>query len=162
MGKRAIILVLTITAVMVSILACSQNTHSSKEAQLEASFKEAGKTLGIEIPRPHYLPEGYEIMYVITGDGNRATLGISNDTSLIELEILWRPSGVIPYRVDLNAEIVEFNGHTGQLIESGDTKIGIVWNWFPERYKPGLIIMELFAPKDIPVEELALIAGSVD
>ena len=159
MKKKSIMMVLVMVLMMVIIISCASNEDDSR---VKESLIEAGEVLGIEIPWPHYLPEGYEIKNVILKSNDTASLMISNGKDkLIELNILWRPEGIIPYRIDLNAPTVEFNGITGQLIESGDTKIGVVWNWYPERYQPGLIILELFAPKDLPVEELVLIAGSV-
>jgi len=160
MMKKLIIPVLVIALATTVNISCVFNKDDS---QVKKSLKEAGGKLGIEIPWPHYLPEGYEIVNVFVSDNSSATLMISDKKDrLIELKIMWRPEGLIPYRIDLNAPTVEFNGHIGQLIESGDTRIGVVWNWYPERYKPGLIVLRLLAPKDIPVSELVSIAGSVD
>ena len=157
--RKLAVLFLLILAIAVNISCASDE----EDLRIKDSLKEAGETLGIEIPRPHYLPEGYEIKNVFVSDNSGATLLISNnEKKLIELEVMWRPEGIIPYRIHINGPTVKFDGFTGQLIESGETKIGVVWNWYPERYKPGLIILKLSAPKDMPEEELTSIAGSVD
>jgi hypothetical protein len=138
---------------------CAQDSEASR---VNEALKNAGERLGIVIPIPHYLPDGYRIVNVMTSDNSSATLLISNnEKQLIELEVMWRPTGLVPYRIDLDSPTVKFDGTTGQLIESGETKIVVVWNWYPERYKPGLLVITLTAPKGLPVPELASIAASV-
>jgi len=159
MMKKLIILILVMALTPVLNISCAFNQDDS---QVKKSLKEAGEVLGIEIPWPHYLPEGYEMKNVLVSENTSVTLMISNNKNKsIGLEIIWKPTGIIPYKIDLNAPTVKFDGTTGQLVESGETKIGIVWNLYPERYNPGLIVFKLLAPKEFPVSELTFIAESV-
>jgi hypothetical protein len=148
-----------VAVMVIMAYSCAQDSEASR---VNEALKNAGERLGIEIPVPHYLPEGYRIVNVLTSENSSATLLISNnEKQLMELEVMWRPAGSVPYRIDLNSPTVEFDGTTGQLIESGETEIGIVWNWYPERYEPGLLVITLTAPKEFPVRELTSIAASV-
>src|SRR3972149_3173712 len=98
--KKLIILVLIIAMVIAVNISCASD---EEDLPIKDSLKEAGVALGIEIPWPHYLPEGYEIKNVFVNDNSGATLLISNnEKKLIELEVMWRPEGIIPYRIDIN------------------------------------------------------------
>jgi hypothetical protein len=129
--------------------------------KLEQSLEKAGKTVGIEIPWPHYLPEGYELSTNIVTENEYVEMVISNSKNSTKLVLLWRPSGAIPYRVDTAQDTVDINGIIGQVISMSDSGYKIIWNWYPEKYKPGLIVCELFEPKSVPLEELTAIASSI-
>ena len=112
-----------------------------------------------EIPWPHYIPEGYKIQFT---QDTGPFLTISNDNrQKIEYEIDWHPNGIGFWKMLPYHPIVEFNGTEGQFIEN-DNVNSIIWNWMPEKTKPGLYVLRLEATQNIPVEELVLIANSVD
>ena len=113
----------------------------------------------IEIPWPHYIPEGYEIEY--TADKPFLIIRHKiNWKQTIEFYLDWDSNG-IGWRIDLAQPTIDLNGATALYIEHEDTN-NIIWNWMPEETLPGLYELQLCASKNIPIEELVLIANSVD
>ena len=150
------ILILVVSPLVIS---CSLNKDNSS---IEDILQPANEALGIEIPWPHYLPEGYTMKNVMVSDNTSATLFISNDDkNSITLEIVWKQTGVIPYKIDVNRPTLEINGLLGQLLEDEKGENGVIWNWYPERYEPGLIVLKLFVPAEITVNDLKMIAESI-
>jgi len=158
---RKILIVLGLILILVSLfnISCASDEDVSPVKEF---LTNADQALGIEIPWPHYLPEGYEITGFRVNGKIAITLTMSNSkATLLELRINWKPEGGIPYKFLPDFPTVEFNGITGQFRSDGENDISLIWNWSPERYKPGLIVLTLSAPVDFPVSELTSIAGSV-
>ncbi len=86
---------------------------------------------------------------------------MKNNSDTISLTILWLPEGIIPYKIDLTEPTMLINGNTGQWIERGESH-SVVWNWYPEKYAPGLIVVTLVVPESISGDELKKIAESID
>ena len=127
----------------------------------KTSLKTAGKAAGVEVPWPHYLPEGYILDDNIIIENENISILISNKTNKIKTDIFWRPSGTIPYRIDGNKPTIDINGITAQLLVN-EENTHIIWNWYPEKYKPGLMIIQLYAPNTVPLSELISIARSIN
>ncbi len=125
------------------------------------SLQQISRDWGIQIPWPHHLPKGYEIQKVHLENSSVVFDIQEGDDDNISLEMSWNPKGGPPYKIDLGKPAVEFNGQHGQLIEDQDGN-HIVWNWFPERYRPGSFVMGLDSAKSILISELVLIAASID
>lgn len=88
MQIKLVIIILVLSLVITGNLSCASNKD---DAQLKKSLKKAGEVLGIEIPWPHYLPEGYKINSVYAIDSSEVSLIISdNNDKLIELDIIHR------------------------------------------------------------------------
>lgn len=147
-------------------VSCGGNSEAPGEGSgvfpRDVSLEEAGEVLGIDIPYPHYLPEGYEIQRVVLKNSGCVSLMISNgEGSEIRLDVSWQWEERIPFKAE--PPTVDINGpcaSSGSLFE-GDDKNRITWNWSPERYRPGLGILTLSASKDLPIAELILVARSV-
>ncbi len=158
--KLSILLLVTLSAIMVS--SCGDDKGDEQIFPRNASLKEAEEVLGIEIPRPHYMPPGYEVEKVILESESRVSLIFSdkNDRE-IELEIDWRRQAVLPYKIDSDSPTVELDGNIAQLISLDNENI-IAWNWIPEQYENSLFIFQLHDTKELAVSELIMIANSVD
>jgi len=88
-----------IASIFLLVVACD----SGLDPSVKKSLEDAGETVGIEIPWPHYLSPGYEIQNVtVDGKDNVMLMIANNESKIIELEIMWRPQGIIPYRIDIN------------------------------------------------------------
>ena len=152
MKTKWLMSVLIIALVMVSGISCHCEDNSMVFPR-ETSLKEAGKVLGVEIPRPAYLPEGYKTKEVILQDKGTVLLKIRNEDDYeIELRVDW---GIVPVR-GLEKPKVDINGTTGYLFD--DNKI--MWNLQPATDK-GVFVLTLSAGKGLPTAELLLTAKSV-
>lgn len=115
---------------------------------------------GIELPWPHYLPEGYLIDQV-NGERSSVVFTISEGKNIhIRLGIRWNPKSYPPYKIHLNRPTVEFNGRLGQLFEE-QSENGIIWNWYPENNARSFVL-SLSASNLLPISELVKIASSID
>lgn len=159
------------TAVSVALLvmlavSCRGNSEAPEEDPYvwprDVSLEEAGEEMGIDIPYPHYLPEGYEIQKVLLKSIGYVSLMISNgEGSEIQLDVTWYWEDKIPFKVQPPTVDINSPGSSSGSLFEGDDKNGITWNWSPERYRPGLGILTLSASKDLPIAELILVARSV-
>ena len=156
-----------IVLVLIASVSCDGGSSSitenaSTEFPREASLEEASEVLGVEVPSPTYLPIGYEIRRIIIEDDSLVLFVISDESDhYIELKMHWN---IIPLKLFPNATRVEINGDTGCLLE-GDDSNDICWNYWKadvDKYKEGLFVVKLTACKEIPIEELLLIARSID
>jgi len=158
--------VLIIALVMASGISCHRNSttleNNSTVFPRESSLEEAVEVLGLDIPMPSYLPEGYEIEKTVLKSERAVSLMITNrGGSKMDLDISWREKGMLPVRgLDgLGGWIgIDINGGKGYFGE-GDDRNTIYWNLFPP--DNGLFVLKLSADKDIPTGELLLIAESV-
>ena len=165
MKIRLLAAALLAAIVVMSGISCRGNSEKPGDGSgvfpREASIEEAGEVLGIDIPRPQYLPEGYEIQKVVLTNRTNVSLTISGaEDSEIQLNVHWKPEGGIPFKPV--PPTVDINGPNSGSLSEGEDKNEITWNWATERHRPGLGILTLSASKDIPVAELILVARSVD
>jgi hypothetical protein len=134
------------------------------------SFQQASANWSVEIPWPHYLPEGYKIQRVHFV-GGRLVFVISKENGIIDfnqitdenilLDIYWHRESTLPYKINTNQSMVDINGNHAQLNEGKDQD-DISWEWSPERYKPGSFILRLSAFKNLTIPELIKTANSID
>lgn len=163
MKIKWLMLVLIIALVMASGISCHRNSttleNNSTVFPRESSFKEASEVIGVEIPKPAYLPEGYEIEKTVLKSERAVSLMITNrGGSKMDLDIAY---GGLPVRGlgGLAGYIeIDIDGTQGYFSE-GEDKNRIDWNLFPP--DNGLFVLKLSADKDIPTGELLLIAESV-
>lgn len=143
------------------------------------TLEEAAKIMGITVPMPDYLPEGFEIQEVyvqnrsarlLISDGpiekNLVTHTDAAGTrqryevqSKIEMSVSWSPEFMIPVR--LPEEKVDIKGSPGYLLEVENHK-RLVWNWFPDPDSLGVFELGIEVGKGISKEELVKIAESVE
>lgn len=147
---------------MFGLLSCYEVVDSANNSQnfpREASFEEAGEVLGIDIPNPSYLTEGYTIRKFLLDSNNSVSFSISaeNDCEII-LNIRWRENGLFPARFD--APTVYINDIEGYFLGEDDSN-AIWWNWQPNQDEPGIFVIELKSCKELPTAELILIAESI-
>jgi len=171
----AIFIPLTFTLTGCSSAFTSQLDPSARKTTLE----EAGNILGVPIPVPAYLPEGYEIRETYIND-REVTLLISDEAierklvtgeeamgagpqrydvkCKMRLVMRWYPGGGVPVR--LPVEKVHINESWGFLQDKGDHN-ALWWDWFPEQGNSAMFEIVLAAGKGIPKEELVKVAESI-
>jgi len=144
----------------------------------KTTLEEAAKIVGITIPVPAYLPDGYEIQEVYVQDrsvrlfisdrqiekrlvthsdaaGTRQRYEIQTK---MEMSVSWSPDFMIPVR--LPEEKVDIKDTPGYLMEM-ETHKRLLWNWLPSSDELGTFEIGLEANREISKEELVKVAGSV-
>lgn len=164
---RFIILMYSVIALtLIIVVSCNNSSLTPTESTTtafpyETSLEEAERVLGVEIPSPAYLPQGYEIQRITIEDESLVVFTISNDSGdYMELSMHWN---IIPFKPSPNSTSVDVNGTTGYL-STEDESNHICWNYWDDdidKYDEGLFIMELSANKGLPIEELLLVVRSV-
>jgi len=184
MPIRWLVLVVPVLLMMSSGLSCGifSSTFTSPlplDAQM-LSLEEAGSILGVAVPVPTYLPEGYKIQETYLIGEREVTVLISDDAieknlvgtntsgvltpqrydvrSKMRMIIRWSPEGGGP--IKLPVEKVQINESWGFLQGRGDHR-ALWWDWFPEPDKPAMFELVLAASKRISKEELVKVAESV-
>ena len=136
-------------------------TTSVQTFPKEATLAEAQAIIGVEIPTPHYLPDGYSQSMVTLV--NEIAVSIAYRAPAkggISLRIQWDPAGLPAYRIDLSQPTLELKNTTAQL-EKTANNTRATWNWIPERYPKSLFGFELTAPKELTVSELIQLGNSI-
>lgn len=172
--------IITIFLLTFTLTGCSSAFTSPLESSAQkTTMEEAGSILGVPIPAPTYLPEGYEIQETYINE-REVTLLISDETiertlvtgeeatdvdsqhyevkCKMRLVIRWYPEGGVPVR--LPVEKVQINERWGFIQDRGDHN-ALWWDWFPEQGKSAMFEMVLAAGKGIPKEELVKVAESI-
>jgi hypothetical protein len=180
--KFAIICAMIITVFLWALIltGCSATFSSPLEPSAQKiTMEEAGNILGVPIPVPTYLPEGYEIQETYVNN-REVTLLISDEPverklvtgeeaigagsqryevkCKMRLVMRWYPEGGVPVR--LPVEKVKINEGWGFLQDRGDHN-ALWWDWFPEQGEEAMFEMVLAAGKGIPKEELVKVAESI-
>jgi hypothetical protein len=136
-----------------------QSDSKNNQYPYETSFSKAEKHIGVEIPEPDYLPEGYEMDKILLRSKNIVSLFyISSRDEELELKIMCER--IIPWKVDEEAPTVKIGDNLAQLLEYEDNN-RIVWNWFPDTQVTSLYVISLYYPKDLPFTEIVKIADSL-
>jgi len=187
MKKKSIIIPLVLLVITL-FLGCQHGTSLTARVDTFSSplelyaqkttLDEAGKIIGITLPVPAYLPEGYQIQEIYVQDRS-VTLLISDapiEKKLVthtdaagtvqryelqekmEMSVRWYSENGIPVR--LPGEKVTINESYGFLEDSDDYN-NLWWDWYPVSGKPGMFELVLSASKGISKNELVKIAGSV-
>jgi hypothetical protein len=144
----------------------------------KATLVEAAKIIGITIPVPAYLPDGYEIQEIYVQDrsvrlfisdrqiekrlvthsdaaGTRQRYEVQTK---MEMSVSWSPDFMIPVR--LPEEKVDIKDRPGYLMEM-ETHKRLLWNWLPSSDELGMFEIGLEANREISKEELIKVAESV-
>ena len=148
--------------IVVGLLGCHEPVISESNSQkfpYETSHEEASEVLGIEVPNPVYLPEGYSIRKFLLDSYNSVSFRISDGNACeVILNIRWRENGLFPARFD--APKVYINDIEGYFLGETDSNT-IWWNWRPNQDEPGIFVIELKSCKELPTAELIFIAESI-
>ena len=168
-----------------TLTGCTATFTSPLELNAQkVTLEEASKIMGVTVPVPTYLPEGYEIQEVYVTSEHEVTLLISDEViekKLVGKQVVtdvgtvvtpqrydvkckmrmimrWSPEGGVP--IKLPVEKVRIDGSWGFLQDRGDHR-ALWWEWFPEPGKPAMFELVLAASKKISKEELVKVAESV-
>ena len=131
----------------------------------EVSLDEASDILGVNIPVPNYLPEGYEIRKVYLEE-NIVTLVISGEqvgTDLqwgIKMNVVWNNSQVFE-PIKLPFERIEIDDNITGFIMQRETVNELWWEWFPDPGDEGWFEFMISAEKAITEEEMVKVARSM-
>jgi len=172
--------IITVFLLAFTLTGCSSAFTSPLEPSTQkTTLEEAGNILGVPIPVPAYLPEGYEIRetyindrevtLLISDEAIERTLVTGEDTEVsgsqrydvkckMRLVVRWYPEGGVPVR--LPVEKVQINESWGFLQDRGDHN-ALWWDLSPEQDKPAMFEMVLATGKGIPKEELVKVAESI-
>lgn len=128
----------------------------------EVSLDKASDILGVAIPVPTYLPEGYEIRKVYLEE-NIVTLLISEEQDgadlqgKMKIDIAWNSSQTFE-SIKLPFEMVEIDNHTSGFIMQRKTRNELWWQWFPDPGDKGWFEFMISASKEVSKEELVKVA----
>ncbi len=178
--RKRLWLAASLLVVMALLFGGCQSDTFADEIPFEArkiTLNEADSIIGMALPAPTYLPEGYKIQEVYVVDstvvllisdkeiekelvsytdasGNRQRYDFQ---SKMEMNVRWYSEGGIPVR--LPGEKVEFNGYWGWILDEGDHNT-LWWNWYPDPDKSGMFELVLSASKGISKRALVRVAAS--
>jgi hypothetical protein len=130
MQNRLLLITFSAIAVMVFGLSCHPNTPEDNTTEYTSlgwrtTVEDASERIGIDVPAPAYIPEGYEIKEVYIKERNHAT--VDKIVILIsDEEIIWQGD---EYQCKIRISI-EYGSLIGLKIEEGKSiKIGEVREW---------------------------------
>jgi len=168
-----------------TLTGCTATFTSPLELNAQkVTLEEASKIMGVTVPVPTYLPEGYEIQEVYVTGEHEVTLLISDEViekklvgkqvvtdvgtvvtpqrydakCKMRMIIRWYPEGGAP--IKLPVEKVKINENWGFLQGRGNHN-ALWWDWCPTSGEPEMFELVLAANKRISKEELAKVAKSV-
>lgn len=140
----------------------SLETTSVQTFPRETTLAEAQAIIGVEIPRPHYLPDGYtQSMVTLVNESAVSIAYRAPAKGEISLRIQWDPAGLPAYKIDVSEPTLALKDKTAQLIDTGND-YRAVWNWITDRYPKSLFGVRLTVPKELGETELTMIANSID
>ena len=131
----------------------------------ELSLDEASDILGVNVPVPTHLPEGYEIQKVYLEE-NIVTLVVSGEQFQADLEwgmkidVVWNNSPVFE-PIELPFERIEIDGNITGFIMQRETVNELWWEWSPDPGDEGWFEFMIGAEKAISVEEMVKVAKSM-
>jgi len=149
----------------------------------KTTLAEASSIMGVNVPVPTYLPEGYEVQEIYVEGSTIVRLLISDretEKKLVmhtdragtrqryelrcrmTMRIRWDNDGhlIPPAKAPVPKRGVKINASDGLIMVEDDTN-DLWWTWRPDPDDEGLFELEISANKDIPEEELVKIAESV-
>lgn len=144
----------------------------------KTTLQEASSIIGVTVPLPSYLPEGYEVREIYVEDSTVRLLISDKETEKklvthtdaagtrqryefrcrMTMSISWFSEMGIPIRLPVKQ--VKINESTGFLQDRSDHN-ALWWNWYPNPGEPGMFELVISANKEIPEEELVKVAESV-
>lgn len=173
---------LMVTLLAVTLTGCqlwsATFTSTLELTAQKTTLEEASETIGVTLPVPTYLPEGYEIQEVYVEDSTVRLLISDKETEKklvthtdaagtrqryefrcrMTMSISWFSEMGIPIRLPVKQ--VKINESTGFLQDRSDHN-ALWWNWYPNPGEPGMFELVISANKEIPEEELVKVAESV-
>jgi hypothetical protein len=172
--------IITVILLALTLTGCSSTFTSPLEPSTQkTTMEEAGNILGVPLPVPAYLPEGYEIQDTYINE-REVTLLISDETierklvaegeamgtvsqryevkCKMRLVMRWYPEGGVPVR--LPVEKVQINESWGFLQDRGNHN-ALWWDLFSEQGEEAMFEMVLAAGKGITKDELVKVAESI-
>lgn len=164
--------ILTVILLAVILTGCQQDsatpTGTPELGLWKVTLEEASSIIGVTVPVPAYLPEGYEVQDIYIDDST-VILMISDEQidtvpspdelqSKIEMTIRWYSKYGIPVRLPVKQ--VNVNESHGFMQDRGDYN-ALWWNWYPNPGQPGMFELVLSADKSISEDELVKVAESV-
>ena len=132
----------------------------------EISLDEASDILGVNVPLPAYLPEGYEIRNVYLEE-NIVTLIISGEQVGVDLQwgmkidIIWNNSQVFE-PIELPFERIRIDDNITGFIMQWETVNELWWEWFPDPGDEGWFEFMISAEKAITKEEMIKVARGME
>lgn len=144
----------------------------------KTTLQEASSIIGVTVPLPSYLPEGYEVREIYVEDSTVRLLISEKETEKrlvthtdaagtrqryefrcrMTMSISWFSEMGIPIRLPVKQ--VKINESTGFLQDRSDHN-ALWWNWYPNPGEPGMFELVISANKEIPEKELVEVAESV-
>jgi hypothetical protein len=141
------------------------------------SLEEASEILGVPVPYPAYLPYGYDIKVIHVErdepDMKQVSFFISDekiddDHSNDVDDLSWKMRLIVvwftrqmPPSMKCGGEGIWIRTDSGGCIFRSTTHNSLLWQWRPDKSKNEMFEFDLTANIDIPMEELASIARSV-
>ena len=139
----------------------SVQTTSVQTFPRETTLAEAQRVIGVDIPTPRYLPDGYSQSVVTLVNQSAVSIGYrASAGGEISLRIQWDPAGLPAYKIGLNEPTLALKGNTAQLIDTANSYRAF-WNWTTDRHPKSLFGVRLTVPKELGEAELTLIANSI-
>jgi len=174
-GLRLITGLLVILALVSSSSGCQPGEQTS--LGWRTTVEDAGKRIGVDIPAPSYLPEGYEIKEVYIEERNHG----SNDSVILLIsdeEVVWLDDDYqckirmsidygtlvglkMPWARDVMLGEIAGYGVVGHLVEDEEGHNSIWYQWYPDPHgQEGGFEIIISTAVVIPEEELIKIAES--
>ena len=167
----------------------SMFTVQLEHAIEKTTLKEACNTVGLAIPVPTYLPEGYEVQEVYLSPMTSGPPGVillisdrkiernlvtrTDTTGILQyyelqcrmtISARWNSDGLIlPPKISSDmGRGVDINEGSGLIIWGWDEESNdLWWTLHPDPGDEGLFVLEISVSKDFPEEELIRVAESV-
>lgn len=130
------------------------------------SLDEASDILGVAVPVPTYLPEGYEVRKVYLEE-NIVTLIISGEQVGADLQwgmkinVVWN-SGQVFEPIKLPFERIAIDDNIAGFIMQRETVNELWWEWFPRPGDEGWFEFMISAEKAITKEEMVKVARGME
>lgn len=147
------------------VVGCKQEEPKPTEPR-KVSVEEASRILGVTIPMPTYLPEGYKIQEIYIKE-NTVSLLISDEKTKADLQwkmkmsMTWYSQGQVG-GLKLPGERVMIGESSGVIVDrETDNDLWWLWPQSPSPEEPGQFEMRLLAAKEIPKAEMVKVARSV-
>ena len=149
-----------------SLTASSLGCHADTKELPEVSIDEASDILGVAVPVPTYLPEGYVVRKVYLEE-NIMTLIISGEQVRADLQwgmkinVIWNSSEVFePIKLPFNR--IEIDDNISGFIMQREIVNELWWEWSPDSGNEGWFEFLICAEKSITKEEMVKVARSME
>ena len=165
MRIKKLILLCSMPLLTLSLAASSIGCHADTSERPVVSIDEASDILGVNVPVPTYLPEGYQIRNVYLEE-NIVTLVISGEQVGADLQwgmkinIVWNNSHTFE-PIELPFERIVINDSITGFIMQREIVNELWWEWSPDPWDEGWFEFMISAEKAITEEEMVKVARSM-